>query len=91
MLAADPFNTVYREFNLAETPVVTQDLRQQQTPDPATHFTEQKKMSALKPDETFRLAGTGASAFKIYDCLEMLYKLLLTLNDDAAKNFDLCN
>jgi len=84
VLAVDPFNTVYREFLLPETPVQTQDLRQRQTPDPAVHLTEQKKMLALQSDETFRLADAGTSAFKIYDTLERLYQLLLTLSNDTT-------
>jgi len=84
VLAVDPFNTVYREFLLPETPVQTQDLRQRHVPDPAVHLTEQKKMLALPPDETFRLANAGTSAFKIYDTLERLYQLLLTLSNDTT-------
>jgi len=84
VVAIDPFNTFYREFMLAETSVQTRDLRQQQTPDPAVHLTEQKKMLALRTDETLRLADTGTSAFKIYDTLEQIYQLLLTLSNDAT-------
>ncbi|MDM8556061.1 hypothetical protein QUF75_15150 [Desulfococcaceae bacterium HSG7] len=84
VLAADPFNTVYREFLLPETPVITQDLRLRQTSDPAVHLTEQKKMLALPPGETFRFANAGTSAFKIYDTLERIYQLLFTLSDDVT-------
>jgi len=84
VLAIDPFNTVYREFMLAKTPIPLRDLRQRQTPDPVVHLAEQKKMSALQPDETFRLAAAGTSAFQVYDTLERVYQLLLTLSGDAT-------
>ena len=84
VLAVDPFHTVYREFLLPDAPVQTQDLRQRQAPDPTAHLTEQKKMSALQPDETFQLAHAGTSAFKIYDNLEQIYQLLLTLSNHTT-------
>ena len=83
LVAADSLNTVFREVFLPEKEMRTRDLRMAKSPDSAKHLTEQKQISLFDPKQTFRLQDISTSSFEIYDSLEKVYNLLLTLSNDS--------
>ncbi|MGE0085880.1 MAG: hypothetical protein AB7S75_15845 [Desulfococcaceae bacterium] len=83
IVAADSLNTVFREIFLPEKEMQTRDLRMVKSPDSAKHLTEQKEISLFAQKQTFHLQDISTSSFEIYDSLEKVYNLLLTLSNDS--------
>ncbi|QTA85345.1 hypothetical protein [Desulfonema magnum] len=83
-IAIDPLSTVYREITLPDTEIQTRDLRLVQSLEAEKHFTEQKQISLLHPGETFRLTDMTTSDFEVYDSLDKVYQLLVTLSENAT-------
>lgn len=82
VVAVDPLYTTYRQHTLAEQPASFLDLRLAKGLDPAGHFTQQKQVSVLAPNQTFVLADAVGSRFETYDSLGKVYALYATLLKD---------
>ncbi len=88
VIAVDLFNTVCREIALPDTEMKTRDLRLIQHLAPDAHFTEQKQISAIRAGETFRVTDITTTEFEVYDSLEKVYDLLVTMSqDDTLQEF----
>ncbi|MDM8525676.1 hypothetical protein QUF80_20080 [Desulfococcaceae bacterium HSG8] len=84
LIAVDPFNTAYREISLPKTGVETRDLRLIRGLDTEKHFTEQKQISFINTGETFRLEDMTTSDFAVYDSVDRVYQLLMTLSENKT-------
>lgn len=84
LVAADSFNTVYRQVSLAGQTLQTGELRHVQKLDPEKHFGEHKKTTSLSAGETFSLADITTSEFEIYDDLKKVYTFMMTAGEDST-------
>jgi transcription termination factor NusB len=82
VVAVDPLHTAYRTTTLAEQPAAFADLRLKQGLDPKAHFTQQKQISVLNPNQAFVLADAIGGRFEAYDSLPRVYALYATLSKD---------
>lgn len=82
VVAVDPLHTTSRVVSLPEQPVQKLDLRLKAGLDPKSHFTQQKQITLLKPNEPFVLADALGGRFEAYDSLPRLYSLYTTLLPD---------
>jgi hypothetical protein len=84
VVAADPYNTVYRAISIAQPEQKVRDLRLAATLDPAKHFTEQKQVSVLEKGRTISLSLTSGSNLESYDSVAKVYRLYSALKPDAT-------
>jgi len=93
LVAIDPFNTVCREIcvgagderqNEFALRLETRDLRLAQSLNSEQHFTEQKQISIINPDQIFRLDDMTNSDFEIYDSLDKVYQFLATFHKNET-------
>ncbi len=82
-VAVDAERTVYRTVALAEVPFNILDLRLSNGLDPKSHFTQQKRITALAPGEKLVLADLATSRLEVYDSVPRLYSLYSALKTDA--------
>jgi len=83
VVAIDPRNTVVRSLSRAEKPMGVDDLRLLAGLDPQKHYTQQKRISVVKPGDNFVLPDITTSRFETYDTLARVYSLYATLTGDA--------
>ncbi len=84
LVAVDPLNIAHHKLSLAPGTVERRDLRLPGALDAGEHFTEQKKISVIRPGDTFRIGDMTAADFEVYDTLGKVYRLLLTLSGDET-------
>ncbi|MCP4107944.1 MAG: hypothetical protein GY749_20765 [Desulfobacteraceae bacterium] len=84
LIAIDPLNTVYRQISLPEEKIKTRDLRLVKGLDSEEHLTEQRQISIINAGETFQMADTATSDFEVYDSLDKVYQLLVTLSNNKT-------
>ncbi|MGD8836089.1 MAG: hypothetical protein PVJ19_14190, partial [Desulfobacteraceae bacterium] len=84
LIAADSFDTIYRQVALDGKSIQTRELRQAQGLDPEKHFVERKKMTALMSGETIQLKDITTSEFEIYDGLKKAYNFMMTVKNDPT-------
>ncbi|MFL5338684.1 MAG: hypothetical protein ACJ8F7_00835 [Gemmataceae bacterium] len=82
VVAVDPLNTTVRTLALPEVAPRIVDLRLRQGLDPKEHFTQQKQVNTLPPNQPFVVADAAASRFEVYDSLPKVFALYATLNND---------
>ena len=85
VIAVGPEHTAFRKIALAEAAPKLRDLRLDDADglDPAKHYTQQKKITAAEKAKPFILRDVSATQSEIFDSLEKVYRLYLTLNGDA--------
>ncbi len=84
VVAVDPLNTVSRHVTLAERETDFADLRLEDALDPERHFTEQKRTTVVRTDARFVIGDITTSEFEVYDSLDKVYALLVTLSGDPT-------
>lgn len=84
ILAADHYNTVYRQTSLAEDQMETRDLRLAQSLDIKARFTEQKRIAAVRPGETLTLSGANGAEYEAYDSIGKVFRLMATLGSNST-------
>jgi len=82
VLAVDPVNTTSRSLQLPEMKSDFVDLRLRNGLDPRSHFTQQKQVNVLSPNQPFVLADAASSRFELYDSLAKVHGLYATLTHD---------
>jgi hypothetical protein len=82
VVAVDPLSTSVKTATLPEQPAKFADLRLAKGLDPAKHFTQQKQVSVLAPNQEFALADIAASRFELFDSTAKVYALYATLSKD---------
>src|SRR5205807_2773528 len=82
VVAVDPLSVTARYLALPEPPARALDLRLRAGLDPQGHFTQQKQVSLLTPNQPFTLADVAGSRFEAYDSLAKVYALYSTLSRD---------
>ena len=82
VLAADPRNSAIRHVSLAERGTKFQDLRLRNGIDPAGHFTQAKRISAVDAKGKVAITDPRSSRFEVYDTVGKVYTLFRTLNPD---------
>ncbi len=88
VIAVDSNNTVYRTFSTFKPnnvfPVI-RDLSLDPGLQPDAHFTEQNQISILtKTEEPFIINDISTSDFAIYDTLDKVYQMYMTISGDAT-------
>ncbi len=83
VIAVDPLTTAYRHLALKESKSKQADLRLIAGLDPSKHFTEQKRITALRTAGALQVADVTTSDVEIYDTLGKVYALLTTLSNNA--------
>jgi hypothetical protein len=84
LIAADHFDTIYRQVALEDQSMQTRELRQVQGFDSEKHFGEQKKITLLKTGDTFKLVDITTSEFENYDALKKVYNFMMSANENPA-------
>lgn len=84
LVAADHFDTVYRQVALKDQSIKTRELRQAQGLDPEKHFGEQKKITSLMTGDTLQLSDITTSEFETYDALKKVYNFMMSANEDPT-------
>jgi hypothetical protein len=84
VLAVDPLTSVLRCAALEDSPVATRELRQVAGLDPKKSFAEQKRITPLQARATATVGDVTTSRFETYDTVAKAYRLLATLQPDAA-------
>jgi hypothetical protein len=82
VVAVDPLSTSVKTATLPEQAAKFADLRLAKGLDPAKHFTQQKQVSVLAPNQEFALADIAASRFELFDSTAKVYALYATLSKD---------
>ncbi|MBX3400732.1 MAG: hypothetical protein KF873_18515 [Gemmataceae bacterium] len=82
VVAVDPLSTSVKTATLPEQAAKFADLRLAKGLDPAKHFTQQKQVSVLAPNQEFALADIAASRFELFDSTAKVYALYSTLSKD---------
>ena len=83
IVAVNPLATTVKHFSMPENRMMARDIRFAKGLDPDKHFTQQKLISVLKAEEKFTLNDITASKFEQYDSLADIYRLFVSLNNDA--------
>jgi len=86
LMIVDPSYAVYRNVSLPKTTFLKKDLRLKTPFDLKKHFTEQKRISTLQPEESLSLSNMKISKFEIFDSIEKVFGLLRTINDSSELN-----
>ena len=84
IVAIDPANTVYRQVSLTEGDIPFLDLRLAKGLDPEQHVAEQKQITVVRTGQEFVLEDVTTSRFEVYDTLEKVYRLYVTLSGDPT-------
>jgi hypothetical protein len=84
IVAVDPENTIYRPVSLKEADLETRENRMARSLDPEKPFSEQKLISFRKKGEAFELADITSSRLQVYDSIDKVHTLLLTLSGQNA-------
>lgn len=82
ILVVDRGGAIVRHLSLPGQPRTLRDLRLNLALDPKKLFVQERKISALKKGEQFRLGDITASRFEAYDELSRIYALYVTLSND---------
>ncbi|MBI5759111.1 MAG: hypothetical protein HZA46_11395 [Planctomycetales bacterium] len=82
VVAVDPLNTTYRSVTLPEAKSLFVDLRLANALDAKSHFTQQKQVTVVPPQQPFVLSDITTSKFEAYDSLARVYALYATLSHD---------
>jgi hypothetical protein len=82
VVAVDPLNTTYRSLALPEQPATFADLRLKNGLDVKKHFTQQKQVTILEPNQAFTLDDPAGSRFEVYDSLAKVHTLFSTISKD---------
>ena len=80
IIALDPNITIYRPVNLPADDLESRENRMAQVRDPDTPFSEQKLISFRDKGESLKLEDITSSRLQVYDSLDTVYRLLLTLS-----------
>jgi len=83
VVAVDPENTVIRSTSLPPQPSDFLDLRLAAGLDPQQHFTQQKQVTIVRPEQPFEVADASTTRLEIYDSLPRVYRLYAALSRDA--------
>lgn len=86
VVAVDPLGTTYRSTTLAEQPAKFVDLRLKFGLDPSKHFTQQKQVTIVSPNQPFVISDIVSSRFQMYDSLPKLFSFYSTLTKDPTLN-----
>lgn len=84
VLAVDPAATVMACAALEGTPVETRELRLTDGLDPKKNYTEQKRITPVAAGASAAVADVATARFETFDTVAKVYRLLATLNPDAA-------
>ncbi len=84
VLAVDPTATVLKCAALEDTPVETRELRLAAGLDPKKSYSEQKRITAVAAKAAVTVGDVTTARFETYDTVAKAYRLLATLNADAA-------
>jgi hypothetical protein len=84
VVAADGWNTVYRETTLDDRDESYRDLRLTRPLDPEKHFAEQKAVSPVLPTSQLVIDDITTSEMEVYDTLGKVYSLFMTLTGDET-------
>lgn len=86
ILAVDTLHTALRELTLDEVKPALRDRRLDKATalDPASHYVQEKVITPLAKGEAFTFQDAAATRFEIFDSVERAYRLMVTLNGDAA-------
>ena len=84
VVAVDPCGTTSRSTTLNEVQAHFADLRLRNGLDPTKHFTQQKQVSVVAPNEAFTIADLGGSRFQAYDSLAKVYSFYSTLSKNPT-------
>ncbi len=84
VLAVDPTATVLKHVALADTPILTRELRLAAGLDPKKNYAEQKRITAVAAKTTASIGDVTTSRFERYDTVAKAYRLLATLNNNAS-------
>ncbi|MCE9566859.1 MAG: hypothetical protein K8U57_33050 [Planctomycetes bacterium] len=84
VVAVDPLGTTSRTTTLNEVQAHFADLRLRNGLDPTKHFTQQKQVSVVAPNEAFTIADVGGSRFQAYDSLAKVYSFYSTLSKNPT-------
>jgi hypothetical protein len=86
VIAVDPLGTTYRTVTLPEQPAKFVDLRLKNGLDPMKHFTQQKQVTIVGPNQPFVIADLVSSRFQMYDSLPKVFAFYSTLTKDPNLN-----
>jgi len=84
IVAVDPLGTTLRTATLNEVQAQFADLRLRNGLDPTKHFTQQKQVSVVAPQEAFSIADVAGSRFQAYDSLAKVYSFYSTLSKNPT-------
>lgn len=81
--AVDPLHTTTRDMTLADAAIELRDQRLLQNLDIEQHFTQQKRITVVPPNQLFTLQDITTARFEVYDSLPRVYQLYATLSKNA--------
>jgi hypothetical protein len=84
ILAVNGSSGVYRELSLNEQKEKPRERRLVRYLDPASHFTQQKRVAVVRKGDAFSVSDILSAEFEVYDSLSRVHSLLTALNDNAT-------
>lgn len=82
ILAVDEGQVVVRQVVLGPLNLRAKDLRLRHGLDPQEHFTEQKRIELVEPNDVFQVDDLSTVKFEVYDSISDVYALYTTLSQD---------
>lgn len=84
IVAVNPDNVVRRDIALGAMKLTVRDLRLAQSADPAAHFSEQKQVTRLLPQQKLEIKDAATAKVEAYTTVADVYRLYTALSHDPA-------